>query len=130
MPIESVEKHGAGKYICRSAGRQLVRPARFVQRRQAPTAVGAACSPGAEHERGAALSELESRHAAAMEQAGVIENGHHGEQRVEPRHPLVAAAAPRRSQCRQRDLNGGRKAGRCLHSGPDARMAITNTIAM
>ena len=98
--------------------------------RQAATAVRAARSPGTEHARGATLNEFESRHAAAIEQTGVIENGHHGEQRVEPRHPLVDATPPGGLQHRQRDLKSGRKAGRCLRRGPDAGIAITNAIAM
>ena len=65
-----------------------------------------------------------------MEHTGVVENRHHGEQRIEPRHRLLDSVSLGHSQSRQRDLKDDWKAGRSLPRGPDAGMAITNAIAV
>ena len=130
MPIQPIEEHGGGKDIPCSARREPPCPAPFIQPPQAATTLGAAHSPGIEDARGAATNEFESRLATAIEHAGVIENCHHGEQRIQPRHPLVDAVSLNDPQRRQRNLKDDWKAGRCLPRGPDAGMALTNTIAV
>jgi len=60
------------------------------------------CRPArSEHGFGARLRRRERGKTAAMEQAGIVEAGHDGHERIESRTVLDRPSVARRAECRQ-----------------------------